>query len=342
MNEVIYYTIKALEALQQSGQEDISISDENVKFLLSLVSDDNPPTASKITPNNIDEIISPNATYQPITHEDVTPYAAKESEQQCKTHSTANEKITPNNIDEIISPNAIYQPIAHEDVTPYAAKESEQQCKNYISLPEGNKEEQWLWLRSKVMTCPICNKNLNPGKKIVFGVGNLYADIFLCGEAPGADEEIVGEPFVGRAGQLLTKIIAAMGLSRTDVYIGNIMNWRPKMPTDFGNRPPTKEEMQFCLPYLCAQLQIVKPKVILALGATALNGLLGHDNSRKMSKVRGKWLEFNGIKLMPTFHPSYVLRNNGLQTKRMIWEDFMKVMEFLNMPISNKQQKFFT
>jgi DNA polymerase len=173
------------------------------------------------------------------------------------------------------------------------------------------------------------------------GIGNLDADIFFCGEAPGAEEETVGQPFVGRAGQLLTKMIAAMGLSRADVYIGNIMNWRPEMPSAMGNRPPTQEEMQFCLPYLRAQIEIVKPKVIIALGATAADGLLGHDPSRLMKHTRGKWFEFHSTPLMVTFHPSYLLRNGANSTKRMVWEDMLAAMEGVGMPISDKQWKFF-
>ncbi|MDR2435993.1 MAG: uracil-DNA glycosylase, partial [Puniceicoccales bacterium] len=181
---------------------------------------------------------------------------------------------------------------------------------NTVALPpEGDKAFKYNWLREKVSNCPICQQHVKPGKKIVFGVGNLDADIFFCGEAPGADEEIVGEPFVGRAGQLLTKMIAAMGLSRADVYIGNIMNWRPEMASSSGNRPPTGEEIQFCLPYLVAQIEIIRPKAIVALGATAANGLLGHDASRLMKDIRGKWFEFHGAPLMVTFHPSYLLRN---------------------------------
>ncbi|MDR1457916.1 MAG: uracil-DNA glycosylase [Puniceicoccales bacterium] len=327
MNEVIYYTIKALEAMQQRGQEDISIGDENVKFLLSLISDGDSASSSEIIPS--DEIPQVVAK-KPLV---IDPADEIKPQPENSIHSSNSE---------IIPSDEIPQVVVEEPLVIDPADEIKPQPKNSISLPDGNKSEQWLWLRNKVLTCPVCNENLNPGKKIVFGVGNLDADIFLCGEAPGADEEIAGEPFVGRAGQLLTKIITAMGLTRSDVYIGNIMNWRPKMPTEFGNRPPTKEEMQFCLPYLCAQLQIVKPKVILTLGTTALNGLLGHDSTRKMTDIRGKWLEFNGIKLMPTFHPSYVLRNNSTKTKRMIWEDFMKVMEFLDLPLSDKQRKFFT
>jgi len=210
-----------------------------------------------------------------------------------------------------------------------------------IDLPEGDKEVQWNFLRDKVLNCSICNSHIKTGTKVVFGVGNLDADIFFCGEAPGADEEIQGKPFVGKAGQLLTKIIQAMGLRREDVYIGNIMNWRPEVPALFGNRPPTQEEMNFCLPYLKAQLTIVKPKVIVALGATAVNGLLGIDNKRRMGDIRGKWFEFQNVPLMVTFHPSYLLRNDTLYAKRQVWEDMLKVMEHLNFPISDKQRIFF-
>jgi DNA polymerase len=210
-----------------------------------------------------------------------------------------------------------------------------------VELPAGTKEEKWNYLRGRVLHCPVCNAHVRPGKRVVFGVGNLNADIFLCGEAPGADEEIVGEPFVGRAGQLLTKIIEAMGITREDVYIGNIMNWRPEMPTPHGNRPPTEEEMAFCLPYLRAQVQIVQPKAIIALGATAVRGLLGPDPNRRMGDVRGRWMTFGDIPLMITYHPSYLLRYASNESKRIVWEDFMKVMEFLGMPISEKQRAYF-
>ena len=219
--------------------------------------------------------------------------------------------------------------------------ESKMEQPEAFTLPEGTKEEQWKWLKQRVLTCPHCLKHLYPGKKLVFGSGNLDADIFFCGEAPGADEEEQGEVFVGRAGQLLTKIIEAMGLKRFDVYIGNIMNWRPETPNHIGNRPPTQEEMQFCLPYLKGQLNIVKPKVIVALGATAVSGLLGHDSQRRMRDCRGNWFEFNGVPLMITYHPSYLLRNATNASKRIVWEDMLKVMEFLQMPISERQRNYF-
>ena len=210
-----------------------------------------------------------------------------------------------------------------------------------VTLPSGTKAEQWQWLKEKVLSCPNCLQHVPEGRKPVFGSGNLDADIFFCGEAPGAEEEEQGEVFVGRAGQLLTKIIEAMGLRRSDVYIGNIMNWRPETPNRIGNRPPTQEEMRFCLPYLIGQVKIVRPKVLVALGLTAVNGLLGYDANRKMRDCRGHWLEFHQIPLLVTYHPSYLLRNGTSAAKRMVWEDMLCVMKFLKMPISEKQEGYF-
>ena len=210
-----------------------------------------------------------------------------------------------------------------------------------VELPDGDTETRMAWLRETVENCPTCKEHLSSFGKIVFGVGNPNADIFFCGEAPGADEEKAGEPFVGPAGQLLTKIIRAMGLERSDVYIGNILKWRPEHDKPYGNRPPTIEEMNFCLPYLKAQIAIVQPKVIVALGNTAVTGLLGPDPNRRLSQIRGQWHTFDTTPLMVTFHPSYLLRNGTLGTKRKVWEDMLQVMEQTEMDISEKQRGFF-
>lgn len=210
-----------------------------------------------------------------------------------------------------------------------------------FALPKGGKQEKWEALRAIVLGDETCNAHLKPGKKVVFGVGNLDADIFFCGEAPGADEEIQGEPFVGKAGQLLTKIVAAMGLSRDRVYIGNIMNWRPELPTRTGNRPPTQEEMAYCLPYLKAQIEIVRPKVVVALGMTAVQGLLGFDPTRRMGAMRGKWHRFEDCDMMITYHPSFLLQYANAEKKRLVWEDMLAVMERVGLPISEKQRGYF-
>ena len=210
-----------------------------------------------------------------------------------------------------------------------------------IILPSGSNVEQWEWLRKRVLSCETCKSELSPNGRIVFGSGNIDADLFLCGEAPGAEEELVGEPFVGPAGELLDRIISAMGLSRESIYIGNVVNFRPRHERAYGNRPPTAEEMNFCLPYLRAQLEIVQPKVIVALGKTATDGLLGADPQRRLGQMRGNWHEYSGIPMMVTYHPSYLLHNPSKSSKRKVWEDMLLVMEKLQLPISEKQRAFF-
>lgn len=214
-----------------------------------------------------------------------------------------------------------------------------------VTLPAGDKPTRWDALLALVQNDPVCQAHVRPGKKVVLGVGNVDAKIMFVGEAPGAEEEIQGEPFVGPAGQLLTKMIQGMGLKRGDVYIGNIMNWRPELPVSggeqFGNRPPTEEEMRYCLPYLRAQVEIVNPAVMVALGKTAVEGLLGFGKFKTLGEARGRWHEFDGKPLMVTYHPSYILREPTNKKKRMIWEDLLKVMERAALPISDKQRGFF-
>jgi len=195
-------------------------------------------------------------------------------------------------------------------------------------------------LRERALACVKCAHLAASRKNVVFGVGNIDAQLMFVGEAPGADEDEQGEPFVGRAGQLLTKIIQATGLSRADVYIANILKCRPDTPgQSAGNRPPTPEERATCIPYLQEQIDLVQPKAIVALGATAVDGLLG--KSPGITKLRGQWQTYRGTPLMPTYHPAYLLRNQAMSEKRKVWEDILQVMEKLEMPISEKQRNYF-
>jgi DNA polymerase len=195
-------------------------------------------------------------------------------------------------------------------------------------------------LRERASVCVKCPHLVTSRKNVVFGVGNVQADLMFVGEAPGADEDEQGEPFVGAAGQLLTKMIQAMGLTRQQVYIGNILKCRPDTPGQrYGNRKPTSEEMQTCLPYLQNQIDIIQPKVLVALGATAVEGLLGRGPG--ITRLRGHWQTYHDLPLMPTYHPAYLLRTQTQTDKRKVWEDMLQVMEKLALPINEKQRGYF-
>ena len=196
-------------------------------------------------------------------------------------------------------------------------------------------------LRKAALVCTKCPHLVKSRTQVVFGVGNPKAELMFVGEAPGADEDLQGEPFVGKAGQLLTKIIQAMGFERNDIYIANVLKCRPDMPPGMmGNRKPKLEEMHTCLPWLEKQIELIQPRVMVALGATAVEGLLG--NASPVGKLRGHWLDFRGIPVMATYHPAYLLRNQSITEKRKVWEDMLLVLERLGHPITAKQRKFFT
>jgi uracil-DNA glycosylase len=202
------------------------------------------------------------------------------------------------------------------------------------------KREKLLQLEQATAACRKCPHLVAFRHQVVFGVGNPDAELMFVGEAPGADEDLQGEPFVGRAGELLTRIIQTMGFSREEVYIANVLKCRPDMPPGrSGNRPPTAEEMATCLPYLREQIALIQPKLMVALGGVAMRGLLGAD--QPMKSLRGRWHQFAGIPVMPTFHPSYLLRNQSLTEKRKVWEDMLLVLERLERPITERQRNFF-
>jgi uracil-DNA glycosylase len=207
-------------------------------------------------------------------------------------------------------------------------------------VPTEDREQRIATLREKVLVCTKCPHLAEFRHTVVFGVGNPSANLMFVGEAPGADEDLRGEPFVGRAGELLTRIIETMGFKRSDVYIANVLKCRPDMPKgSSGNRQPTPEEMQTCLPYLRDQIEIIQPKVMVALGGVAMKGLFG--TAEPMKSLRGRWHTFGNIPVMATFHPSYLLRNQALTEKRKVWEDMLQVLERLDVPITQRQRNFF-
>jgi DNA polymerase len=183
-----------------------------------------------------------------------------------------------------------------------------------VTLPE---------LRAAIGDCQRC-KLASHRTHLVFGVGNEKAELAFVGEAPGRDEDLRGEPFVGRAGQLLTEIIVkGMKLRREDVYIANIIKCRPP-----ENRNPEPDEIVSCEPFLIRQLELIRPKVIVALGTFAAQALL--KTRTPITRLRGVWADYHGIPLMPTFHPAYLLRNPA--EKRVVWQDIQQVMKALGLP----------
>jgi uracil-DNA glycosylase family 4 len=185
---------------------------------------------------------------------------------------------------------------------------------------EALKTESLQELRAAIGDCRRC-KLCSGRTHLVFGVGNPNADLMFVGEGPGRDEDLQGEPFVGRAGQLLTDIITkGMGMKREDVYIANVVKCRPP-----DNRNPEPDEVAACEPFLKKQIELVRPRIIIGLGKFAVQTLL--QSKIPITKVRGNWHSYHGIKLMPTFHPAYLLRNPA--DKKLVWEDIKKVIKEL-------------
>jgi uracil-DNA glycosylase family 4 len=233
--------------------------------------------------------------------------------------------------------------VAHEQGTEPDIGELRSQLANYLRLVElsGTREiilaksgmengadpapagDPLCSLREGILDCRRCG--LHKGRtNMVFGEGDPASDILFVGEGPGSDEDRTGRPFVGRAGALLTKIIGAMGLEREQVYIANVVKCRPP-----GNRDPEPDEIANCLPYLEKQVDIIRPRVIVALGRVATQTLSGERSG--ITSLRGRFFEYRGIKLMPTFHPAACLRQPS--TKRLVWEDIKKVMTEVGLPI---------
>ncbi|MDP6794432.1 MAG: uracil-DNA glycosylase [Verrucomicrobiota bacterium] len=208
-------------------------------------------------------------------------------------------------------------------------------------LSADEREATMAKLCDEALACTKCDHLVSTRTQVVFGVGTVQAELMFIGEAPGQDEDREGEPFVGAAGQLLTKIIEATELDRDKVYIANILKCRPDTPGKvYGNRKPRPDEMETCFPWVKRQIEIIQPKVMVALGGTAVEGLLGKMTTG-ITRLRGNWQAYRGVPVMPTFHPSYLLRNQSWVIRRHVWEDMMQVMQRLDMPISEKQRGYF-
>ena len=315
MRAVLLALTDELKRLKTAGVKTVSVSDESLATLRRLVDE-----------RNTGKRISETGERKPEAGKDQKPVSGPMLAESPRVYSTLRQPVSG-------SANPLPPPPE-------------------VVLPPGDKSVRWQALRELVLNHPVCRAHVRPGKQVVFGVGSLDAKVMFVGEAPGAEEEQQGEPFVGPAGQLLTRMIKAMGFECGEVYIGNIMNWRPELPpradgTQAGNREPTPEEMAFCLPFITAQIEVVAPALLVALGATAARGLLGAHSFKTLGEVRGRWHDYRGRPLRVTYHPSYLLRKEvdgrvaANRAKRTAWEDFLAVMERAGLAISEKQRNYF-
>jgi len=195
-------------------------------------------------------------------------------------------------------------------------------------------------LRAVAVGCTQCPNLAAARAQVVFGQGSMEAALMIIGEATGAEEDQEGRPFAGEAGELLEKMLKVMGLSMGEVYATSVLKCHPFVPGEPGAlRPPHPEELERCLPYLAAQISLVQPKVIVALGAGAMHALFG--GKTPMGSLRSQWHEVEGIPVMPTFHPRYLLRNDDVRERRKVWEDLMQVMERLGLTVTERHRSFF-
>ena len=208
-----------------------------------------------------------------------------------------------------------------------------------FTLPAGTKAERMQALRQLVDACVETKKHLTGSHRALLGHGSLDAKVVFVGEAPSLEEMEAGKAFAGASGELLQKILGAAAISPADYYLAPVMVWRPEPPTQYGKRPPTAREIAFNLPYLRAQIDVVAPRIVVALGAQAFEAL--HGRTPSITQARGQWFDLSGVPLMPTYHPNYLLHNPSASAKRAVWEDFLLAMEKLGLPISEKQRGFF-
>lgn len=222
------------------------------------------------------------------------------------------------------------------------ARENSKRASSVVTNLSGSEKAQRLeTLAHTIKKCSTCSEYFKNYRNFIFGAGNFEAELVFVGEAPGIEEDEEGQPFVGKAGQILTKMILAMGLTREQVYLTTLVKFKPDMPKgSLQVRKPTMDEIKVSLPYLLAQIEIIKPKVIISLGATVTEALLKLDSNSAVAQ-RGVWNEIDGMMILPTFHPGYLLTHTSNEDKRLAWEDLLKVMKQIQLPISEKQLSYF-
>lgn len=333
MRAVLQAITEELQRLKADGEQTVAVSEETLAGLRALVAAHSGRTAGVAS-------VSPGAS---VTSGSAAATGASGGDAK---NAFANWQPKP----EARAEAARVRPAASAPAQGAAAASAVPAVKlpppPVVTLPEGDKAARWAALLALAATDPVCVANLRAGKKAVIGAGSLEAKILFAGDALGSESGAGGDAFAGPAGQTLGKMAAAMGLKAADVYVANLLSWRPPAAAAAGpaemveSKPPTADELAYGLPFLRAAIEIVQPELIVVLGAAAAQAMLG-GKPVKLPEVRSRWHEFAGIPAMVTYHPSYILQSNSTKAKRAAWEDLLKVMERAELPISAKQRGYF-
>lgn len=314
--------------LQELGVEDFGVDlpeFEDSKFKIQNPKIENRIVESVSKNSNLERFVPDEDFAESILKSAIAPIVDKEKTENNNSRRNFLDQTRLSRLPTIPKRNSFYSPKQEQGETETMPKKQVEEIPQDTlfgditqTLPESNETIEDI--HADIGNCTRCV--LHEGRtKIVHSTGNRQADLMFVGEAPGADEDAKGEPFVGRAGQLLNKIIEAIDMKREDVFIGNINRCRPP-----GNRTPTIQEAETCKPFLLREIAIVRPKIIVVMGNTAMKNLL--NTKEGITKLRGEFQDYFGVKVMPTFHPAYLLRDP--RKKREVWEDMKKVREELN------------
>jgi uracil-DNA glycosylase family 4 len=324
MREQLDALVTELRRLRRDGVSRVSVSEESLSALKSLVASvktgDTPADSAPVA-----QAPAKNTPAPEIVREAPAPVFARPV-----------EKVVIPVVEKTILE---YPPVAVKPAEPKGPVVPKAPAPPVITLPAGDATVRLAALREKLLADPVAVARVAPGKKLAVFDGAADAPVLFLIHMPGSDDGLEGRVLAGAEGELYGKIVGAMGLPRAKIQTASLLPYRPEIPGGYDHREPTPDEVAYFLPYLRALIETVKPRVIITLGGGAQDALFG--KSETISKSRGNWREYEGIPVMPTYHISYLIRNNTNKSKRIVWEDMLSVMERLALPISEKQRGYF-
>lgn len=331
MREQLDALVTELRRLRRDGVSRVSVSEPSLAALRTLV--------ASVKTGDTPAALSAGGVPPPALS-NKTPVAEKSSPAPEIVRETPPARPVEKVVIPVIeTPVPEYAPVAAKSAAPKTPAVPPTPAPPVIALPSGDVVKRLAALREKLLADPVATARVSPGKKLAVFDGAVDAPVLFLIHMPGPDDGLEGRVLAGAEGELYGKIVAAMGLPRAKIQTASLLPYRPEIPGGYDHREPTPDEIDYFLPYLRALISEVKPRAIVALGGGAQDALFG--KSETISKSRGNWREYEGIPVMPTYHISYLIRNNTNKSKRIVWEDILAVMERLGLPISEKQRGYF-